>query len=122
MASYPPPPPNYGPPPGSYGGGYGPTRSTHGKAIASLICGICAFVVCPLIGIAAVVLGPQAKKEIASQPERYDGAGMAQAGTILGWISIGLMVLGLLLFIVLLIIGAASSTSSDFESLAALAL
>ena len=120
MASYPPPPPNYGPPPGSYGG-YGPTRSTHGKAIAALICGICAFVVCPLIGIAAVILGPQAKREIAAQPDRYEGQGMAQAGTILGWIAVGLMVLGLLFFIVAIIIGAASSSTSDFESLAAFA-
>ena len=120
MASYPPPPPpNYGPPPGS--GGYGPTRSTHGKAIASLICGICAFVVCPLIGIAAVILGPQAKREIAAQPDRYDGQGMAQAGTILGWISVALMVLGLLATIVIIIIAAAADPSSDFESLAALA-
>lgn len=128
MASYPPPPPGYGgpppgyggPPPGSYGG-YPPTKSTSGKAIAALICGICAFIVCPLIGIAAVILGPQAKREIAASPQQYEGTGMAQAGQILGWISIGLMVAGILLFALLLVIGAASSSSSSFESLAALA-
>lgn len=126
MASYPPPPPGYGGPPpgygapGSYGGGFPPARTTNGKAIAALICGICAFVVCPLIGIAAVILGPQAKREIATEPGRYDGVGMAQAGQILGWIAVGLMVAGVLLGILLVVIGAASSTSS-FESLAALA-
>ena len=121
MASYPPPPrPGYGPPPGSYGG-YGPSRSTNGKAIAALVCGICAFLVCPLTGIAAVILAPQAKREIASEPDRYEGAGMAQAGLILGWISIALMVLGLLFFIVAIVIAANSSSTTSFDSLAAFA-
>ena len=124
MASYPPPPPppGYGgpPPPGSYGG-FPPAKSTSGKAIAALICGICAFIVCPLIGIAAVILGPQAKREITASPQQFEGTGMAQAGQILGWISIGLMVAGVLLFAILLVIGAATSSSSSFGSLAALA-
>lgn len=95
-------------------------RSTNGKAIAALICGICAFVVCPLTAIAAVILAPQAKREIAAQPDRYDGAGMAQAGQILGWIAIGLSVVGGLIFLVAIIIAASTSSSSDFSSLAAL--
>ena len=119
MASYPPPPPppGYGPP-GSYGG-FGPTRSTNGKAIAALICGICAFVVCPLTGIAAVILGPQAKREIAAQPDRYEGQGMAQAGLILGWIAVALMVVSTLVIIVAIVIAAGTSTTT--ETLAALA-
>ncbi len=121
MASYPPPPPGYGgPPPGSYGG-FPPTRSTNGKAIAALVCGICAFVVCPLTAIAAVVLGPQAKREIAAQPDRFDGAGMALAGQILGWVMVGLIVVGIGLVILLIALGAFATSSTDYESLAAIA-
>jgi len=121
VASYPPPPPpGYGsPPPGSYGG-YGPTRTTHGKAIAALICGIAAFAVCPLTAIAAVILAPQAKREISAEPDRYDGVGLAQAGQILGWINIGLWAVGIVLLIALVAIGAGSSSTSSYESLAPL--
>jgi hypothetical protein len=127
VASYPPPPPpgsggqppGYGPPGGQYGG-YGPTRSTNGKAIAALICGIAAFVVCPLTAIAAVILGPQAKREIAAQPDRYDGAGMAQAGVILGWVALALSIVGTILFVLLIIVAANSDSTTSFESLAAL--
>ena len=117
MASYPPPPPpGYGGPPPGYGppggyGGYPPSRSTNGKAIAALICGICAFVVCPLMGIAAVILGPQAKREIAAQPDLQEGTGMAQAGQILGWIAVGLMIAFVLFIIVAIIIGASTSSA-----------
>lgn len=129
MSSYPPPPPGYGgPPPPGYGGqppsgpygGYQQMKSTNGKAIAALICGICAFLVCPLTAIAAVILAPQAKREIAADPDRYEGGGMAQAGQIIGWIAIGLYVVGGLFFLVLIIIAAGTSSTSDFDSLAAL--
>jgi len=96
-------------------------RTTHGKAIAALVCGICAFVVCPPTGIAAVILAPMAKREIAAQPDRFDGAGMALAGQILGWVSVGLMVAGIGLFILLIAVGAFANTGYEYESLAALA-
>ncbi len=131
MASYPPPPGYGGPPPG-YGGAppppgygapppYGPMRSTNGKAIAALVCGIVAFATCMTpVGLAAVILAPQAKREIRAQPDRYDGEGMAQAGLILGWIAVALTVLGVALFVVLLIVGATADSTYDYESLAAL--
>jgi hypothetical protein len=84
-----------------------------------LICGIAAFAVCPLTAIAAVILGPQAKREIEANPGQYEGVGLAKAGQILGWINIALWVLLILLFIVIAIVGA--STSSTSESLGALA-
>ena len=97
-------------------------RSTNGKAIAALVCGIAGFVVCPLTAIAAVILGPQAKREIAEAPDRFDGEGLAKAGQILGWVCIGLFGVGILLFIVIMIIAAATTSTSDFDSLAALAV
>jgi hypothetical protein len=134
VSSYPPPPPpppgygpppggpygGYGPPPGGpppggpygYPGGYGPARTTN-----ALVCGVASLITCALpVGIAAVILGPMAKREIAAQPDRYDGTGMALAGQILGWIAVALMV-GFVAFVVLAII--LDSSSSSFESLAA---
>lgn len=125
MASYPPPPPGYGPPPPGYGPppgpGYGPTRSTHGKAIAALICGIAGFFVCPLTAIAAVILGPQAKREIAAEPHRYEGEGLAKAGQIIGWVCLGFYLLLALIFVVILVVAAGTSSTSEFGSLASLA-
>ncbi len=122
MSSYPPPPPpsGYGPPP-SFGpppGAYGPMRTTHGKAIAALVCGICAFVICPLTGIAAVILAPMAKREIAAEPARFDGAGMALAGQILGWLAIAAIVFFIALFTILGLAGAFDE--NNYESLASL--
>jgi len=97
-------------------------RSTHGKAIAALICGIAGLFLCQLVGIAAVILGPQARREIAAQPDRYEGDGMAKAGLILGWISIGVLILEVIALIVLIAIGfSTSSTTGSSESLAAFA-
>ncbi len=103
MASYPPPPP----PPG-YGAsptpGYGPMRTTNGKATAALVCGICAFVICPLTAIAAVILAPQAKREIDASPQTQDGRGMAEAAHIIGWIGLGWLALWVLFFVAVFII------------------
>ncbi len=118
MSSYPPPPPpGYGSPPGPF---YGPTRSTNGKAIAALVCGIAGFVVCPLIAVVAVILGPQAKREIAAEPDRYEGEGLAKAGQIIGWICLALTAVATLGVIVIIIIAAATESNTSFESLASL--
>jgi hypothetical protein len=74
--------------------------------------------VCPLTAIAAVILGPQAKREIAAQPDLQEGAGLAQAGQILGWIMIGLTVAITLFVVVVIIIGASTSTAISLAALA----
>jgi len=123
MASYPPPPPpgygppppGYGPPPGQY---YGPTRSTHGKAIAALVCSIASFVVCqPFTAIAAVILAPQAKREILAEPDRYEGEGLAKAGQIIGWIALGLWIAGIVGFVAVVVIAALADSTSSYDSL-----
>lgn len=125
MASYPPippAPPPYGPP--SFGPppyGYGPMRSTNGKAIAALVCSLAAFVVCPLTSVAAVILAPQAKREIAAEPDRYDGVGLAVAGQIIGWIGIAGLILSVIGFILFFTLLATTSTTS-YESLGALVI
>lgn len=71
----------------------GPPNST--TAIISLIAGILGLTVLPFIGsIVAVITGPMAKREIAESGGGLSGEGLATAGTVLGWIGIGLAVLG----------------------------
>lgn len=95
--SYPPPPSDpsgYG-----YGGGYA-QPVTNKKAIWSLVLGILSLVCCGfLAGVPAIILGSSAKREIESSGGMQAGGGMAQAGFILGIISV---VLGLIYILLLL--------------------
>ncbi len=73
---------------------YNPPNSS--MAIVSLIAGILGLTFFPVIGgIVAVVTGPMAKKEIRESGGVLGGEGLATAGIVLGWISIGLAVLGI---------------------------
>ena len=89
--SYDAPPP---PPPGGYGqspyGGYQQPRNSS-KPVWALVLGILGILCCGLLGIPAIILGRQAAAE--GQP-----GGMAKAGEILGYVAIGLMILGAILF------------------------
>src|SRR5947208_13401189 len=102
-----PPPDPYGQPPGY---GYGGARRTEGLAVASLVLGIAGFVVCPLIcSVLAIIFGQQAKNKIRQDPS-LQGAGMAQAGFVLGIISLAL---GIILLIVVIIAAASNNSSSS---------
>jgi putative exporter of polyketide antibiotics len=83
------------------GGGYGyAAPQTNQKAIWALVTGILGIVCCGLLaGIPALILGNSAKKEIAASGGAQSGAGMAQAGFVLGIISVVLSVLYLLLLL-----------------------
>jgi hypothetical protein len=66
-----------------------------GSAVAALVLGIFGVISCPLIlSIPAVIVGNQARAKIRSDPS-LDGDGLARAGVILGWVGIGLAVVGL---------------------------
>ena len=88
------------PPPPDATGGYGYAQpKTNQKAIWSLVTGILGLICCGLIGgIPALILGNMAKKEIAASGGAETGAGMAQAGFILGIIAIVLGILGIIAF------------------------
>ena len=88
--SYPPPPPGGAPAPGGYGG----MPQQNKKALWSMILGILGLLCCGLAGIPALILGNQAKQEIASSGGTQTGDGMAKAGVILGIIALVLMVIG----------------------------
>ena len=79
-------PPGYGPPPG-----YGYVRPTNTMAILALVF---IFVFSP----ASLVLGLVARRQIRETGEQGDG--MALAGIIVGGISVGLFVIGILFFVV----------------------
>ena len=98
-----PGPPPAAPPPAVYAPGqiaYGPPQptSTNGMAIASLVLGILWLY---WIGsILALIFGYIAKRQIDESQGRQTGRGMAIAGIVLGWIGVGVGVIGLILAIV----------------------
>jgi hypothetical protein len=90
-----PPPPAYSAAPAQFGA----ALQTSGLAIASLILGIGGLTFLPLLGsIVAVFLGYAARRDIRSRPGELGGGGVATVGLVLGWIGIGLAVLGLIFF------------------------
>ena len=105
-----PPPGYYGPPPGYPVAGYYAAPRTNSKAGWALGLGIAGFFLCPLTGIAAVVIGGQAKDEI--RRTREQGEGMATAGVVLGWILCALMALGAVLFLLFVLARADSGPGS----------
>ena len=82
---------------GAYGYGYGP--SDHPAATPALVTGIIGLVLSlfcgfgGLVGIAGIVQGNRAKREIDGDPARWTGRSKAQAGMVTG--IIGLVLLGL---------------------------
>ena len=93
-----PVPPRSPMPPGPVGA-VGAATPTSGLAIASLLLGIGGVTILPLLGsVLAIILGYMARNEIRQRPGELTGEGLALAGIVLGWIAVGLAVLGVVLF------------------------
>ena len=76
-----------------------PSVPTSGLAVAALVSGVAGLTLLPLVGgILALVLGYMARRDIRDRPDEVSGDGLALAGIIMGWISIGLVVVGCLFF------------------------
>ena len=98
-----------------YYGGPPPTQSS-GTATAALVLGICGFLVCPLIcTIAAIICGNVAINEIDRSGGRITGRDMAKAGLILGWVGVGLCVLGILIIAGFIVWGASLADDPTYE-------
>lgn len=83
MSALPPPSPAY------------VQRQTNALAVVSLICGILAWMVMPIVGsIIAIITGHLARRDIRAQPDRYEGDAMAVIGLVLGWGQVVMGVLG----------------------------
>ncbi len=108
--------PAYGAPPhpGGYaaphGGGWAPSPRINGLAIASMVCGI--VWIYWLGSILALVFGYVAKSQIDKSQGRETGRGMAIAGIVLGWVGVAFLTL----FILLMVLSAATSdpTTSQY--------
>jgi len=96
-------PPSYPYPGYGYGYPYAPPRSTNGLAVASLITSVAglATFLCYGFGIAAgvvgAIIGHMARRQIRSTGQ--DGAGLALAGIIVGWIATAIGVVGVLILV-----------------------
>lgn len=65
-------------------------------AIVSLVSALLGFTFVPVIGgIVALVTGYMARNETRSIPPKASGDGMATAGIIMGWVQLGLLVVGI---------------------------
>jgi hypothetical protein len=70
-------------------------------AVVSLVLGVASYWVIPLLGgIAAIITGNLAKKEIQQEPEGLSGKGLARWGMILGWVKIGMSIFGACLVVI----------------------
>jgi hypothetical protein len=82
-------------------------------ATTSLVAGILGFTFVPLIGgIVALVTGYMARKETRAVPPAASGDGMATAGIVMGWIQVGLAVVGFCCFVAwfVFVVGLAGSS------------
>lgn len=76
-------------------------RKSNGKAIWSLVLGILSLTLCGIIAaILAIVLGKQAQREIAASGGLQGGEGMAKWGIILGWISVAISVIAVIIAVI----------------------
>ena len=104
------PPPVYAPP------GYTPypaAPKTNVLAIVSLISSLVGLFILPLIGsIAAVITGHISLRQLKTSGE--EGRGMALAGTIIGWVGVGLILLvgiPLIIFFVTVVLSAGAAST-----------
>lgn len=92
---YPAAPPASGYPAAPGYAGYAPAAKTNTLAIVSLISAIVGFVLIPFIAsLVAVITGHMSLGQIKKTGEQ--GRGLALAGTIIGWVGIGLTVLSVI--------------------------
>ena len=77
-----------------------PATPTSALAIVSLVFGILAWVMLPVLGpIVAVITGHMARAEIRRSESRIDGDGLAIGGLVLGYLQIAMLLIGFVLLI-----------------------
>lgn len=74
---------------------YPPARPTSGMAVASLVLSLLGLVqVLPVLGsVLGLIFGYMAMNEIRRNQGMTDGKGMAKAGIVISWITLGLLAL-----------------------------
>jgi hypothetical protein len=85
-------------------------------ALISMIAGILGFTILPTLGsIVALITGYLARQETRAVPPKFSGDGMATAGIIMGWIGIGLFVVGICCVIAYFVFVAGVIGSQSFN-------
>jgi len=104
---------------------YSPQQQSSGKAITSMVTGICSLVLCFSYGIlgfpcaiVAIVFAKKARHAVAAGEAPESSLGMAKAGAVCGWIGLVLNSLALvyLIFIILIAIGAVAAGAAGAAS------
>jgi Domain of unknown function (DUF4190) len=103
------PPPQWGPAPG-YQYGYAAPQ-TESSAVVALVLAIAAWVVCPVVpAVVALFVANSAEQSIRASGGTKTGDGLAKAARIISWVHLGLCALGAVVFLVILIAAAVSSS------------
>jgi hypothetical protein len=75
-----------------------PAKTTSTLAVISLVAGILGWTLLPFLGsLGAIITGHMARSEIRRSAGTVDGNGLAIAGLVLGWGSVVVTVIGILL-------------------------
>jgi hypothetical protein len=92
----------------SYGGhsAYGVPAEPHPQALTALVLGLIGVAIMPPVGIAGMVLGGRARRQIDERPHAYSNRGIATAGYVLGIVSLVFTALWAL-FIILIVVSIA---------------
>jgi hypothetical protein len=82
-----------------------PSRPTSSLALVSLVSGILAWILLPIVGaIVAIITGHMARRELRAEAGRLSGDGMATAGLILGYAQVVLILLPACCILVLVLV------------------
>lgn len=104
-------------------------NQTSGRAIASMVLGICSIVTCFMYGIPSLVCGilalmfaKKAEHAIAAGEAPESSRGMLKAGRVCGWIGLSLSIVYLLFIIIYVVIivgvlGAAAAAGANNPTL-----
>jgi len=76
-------------------------RQTSSYAIVALVAGILGWTLLPFLGsLAAIIFGHMGRAEIRRSNGQLDGDGLAVTGLVLGWLSVAMWVLVVVVFVV----------------------
>ena len=79
---------------------------TENMAVISMVLGILSLVALSVLaGIPAIILGKQSRENIRASKGALTGDSMAQAGIIMGWVSVALFIIGAVVVIGLIFFG-----------------
>jgi Domain of unknown function (DUF4190) len=75
-------------------------KRTSTKAIVSAIAGVLGWTLLPFLGsVTAIIAGHMARAEIRRNPDTITGDAWALAGLVLGWLSVVVTVLGIVVLL-----------------------